>query len=194
MMLKHFARSLTATLAIVGMLCCMSGCDAENEYNISYECFFSFDTQLHNATILRNAVNPMTTGVFAMVSCGQKNGVRTVSIQLNDGTLSEDIAITTARENYTTWVLGANNGLIVGNSSLGNGLFAFDRQCPNCISNYNLYKYPLQWTNNGHWVHCASCQRKYDLNNNGYIVEGEKGLKLIRYKANFDGTVLVVHN
>jgi len=172
----------------------LSGCEADNEYNMNYQCYFTFDTQLHNTTLLRNALNPMAPGIYALVSSAPVNGVRTVHIELNDGKNTEDIAITTARENYTTWVLGTNNAIIVGYSSLGNGLYAFDRQCPNCISDYNLYKYPLSWNNNGQWVQCGKCHRKYDLNNNGFIVEGDKGSKLVRYRANYDGTILSVFN
>jgi hypothetical protein len=32
------------------------------------------------------------------------------------------------------------------------------------------------------------------MNNNGFINEGEKGLKLTRYHAYYDGTVLTVKN
>lgn len=185
---------LKAVILSAAVALLLSGCEADNEYNISYQCRFTFDTQLHNTTLLRNALNPMAPGIYALVSCAPVGGVRTVHIELNDGKNAEDIAITTARENYTTWVLGTNNAIIVGYSSLGNGLYAFDRQCPNCIADYNLYKYPLVWANNGQWLQCGKCHRKYDLNNNGYIVEGDKGSKLIRYRANYDGTMLSVFN
>ena len=191
---KCFSHALGIMLASIVAAFSLSSCDSENEYNINYECFFSFDTQLHNTSLLLNALNPLAPGIFAQVSYGLNNGVRTISVELNDGKHTELTPITTARENYTTWVLGTNSALIIGFSSLGNGLYAFDRQCPNCIASYNLYKYPLTWTNNGQWVECKSCKRKYDLNNSGFIVEGDKGSKLIRYKANYDGTMLTVFN
>lgn len=168
--------------------------DADNEYDINNACYFSFDTQLHNTSIVTHALNPLASGIFVGVSVQTKNGVLAVNAELNDGKTQEQTLITTARENYMNYILGAANGLVIGYSSLGNGLFAFDRQCPNCIQDYALYKYQLQWNNNGQWLACGTCKRKYDLNNNGFIVEGDKGHKLIRYKAYYDGAVLMVKN
>ena len=184
--------SAVASLVLAMLVLC--GCDADNEYDVSHRCFFSFDTNLHNTSLVRNALNPLASGVFVLVYTTQKSGITVVNTQLNDGKTSGEDYITTAKENYTAYILGTNNGLIIGHSSLGNGLFAFDRQCPNCISDYNLYKYPLNWTNNGQWVKCNKCQRTYDLNNFGVIIEGDKGSKLIRYKASYDGSLLNVRN
>ena len=190
----------------VGRICCavcmallsmlsLSGCDADNEYDISHRCFFTFDTSLHNTSLVRNALNPLASGTFVLVYTTQKSGVTVVNAQLSDGkTTSQDNITTAIEKDYTAYILGTNNGLIIGYSSLGNGLFAFDRQCPNCISDYNRYNYPLHWDNNGQWVKCSQCQRTYDLNNFGVIIHGEKGSKLIRYKAFFDGTRLTVRN
>lgn len=172
----------------------LTSCDADNEYDTSHACYFTFDTQLHNTSIIRNALNPLSPGIFALVSANPQNGIIVVSAQLNDGKTNEQTNITTARENYISYVLGMANGLVIGYSSLGNGLFAYDRQCPNCTADYNLYKYALNWANNGQWLKCGMCQRTYDLNNSGFIIEGDKGSKLVRYKAYYDGNVLTVRN
>lgn len=171
-------------------------CSDDNEFNAEYQCYFTFDTNIHNTSILRNALNSLAPGTFAYVSTTLKNGgVRYVSISLNDGKNNEETAITTAEETRRSYILGINNGLIIGYGSLSNGtLYAFDHQCPNCVREYALYKYPLNWTNNGNWVICKNCQRTYDLNNGGFIVEGEKGSKLIRYRINYNGNILIVHN
>ena len=182
---------LTALLFSAALL---FSCDADNEYDTDHRCFFTFDTSLHITSFIKNALNPLAPGIFVWVYTSQKSGVMVVNAQLNDGKTSSADNITSAKENYTTYILGMNNGLFIGYSSLGNGLFAFDRQCPNCVSDYNLYKYPLTWANNGQWVRCGQCQRTYDLNNFGVIIDGEKGKKLIRYQANYNGTVLTVRN
>lgn len=189
---------------LMPLCCCMvlsllftlslTGCDADNEYDVDHRCFFNFDTNLHNTSIIRHALNPLSSGIFVWVYTSQKSGIIVVNTQLNDGVTSGQDNITTAKENYSSYILGTNNGLLIGYSSLGNGLFAFDRQCPNCIKDYNLYKYALSWANNGQWVKCANCKRVYDLNNFGVVVEGDKGSKLIRYKAFYDGTLLTVRN
>jgi hypothetical protein len=176
------------------LLLTLVSCDADHEYDTSHQCYFTFDTQLHNTSIIRNALNPLASGIFAWVYTTPSNGITVVNTQLNDGKTNGKDNITTAKESYQSYILGMSNGLLLGYSSLGNGLFAFDRQCPNCTADYNLYKYPLTWTNNGQWVECKSCHRKYDLNNYGFIVEGDKGSKLIRYKAYYDGNVLTVRN
>ena len=189
-MLHTIIRRLSLCLLV---LLCSCG-ETENEYDTSNACFFTFDTQLHNTSIIRHALNPLASGIFVLVTTEMKSGVVAVNAELNDGKTHEQTLVTTARENYVSYVLGAANGLIIGYSSLGNGLYAFDRQCPNCVHDFALYKYPLTWSNNGQWLECNNCKRKYDLNNNGFINEGEKGLKLTRYHAYYDGTVLTVKN
>ena len=106
---------------------------------------------------------------------------------------TDDVAITTASEVRTVCELGANNGLVIGCSTLYEGqLYAFDRQCPNCANNGTLKA--MQWENNGLWLKCPKCERVYDLNNNGFIVKGESGDKLMRYRASYDGKVLLITN
>ena len=52
----------------------------------------------------------------------------------------------------------------------------------------------LQWENSGLWLKCPQCERVYDLNNNGFIVKGEGGRKLMRYKASYYNDILEVWN
>lgn len=175
-----------------------TSCTEDAEYTTEYQCFFIYDLNLHNTSIINNAVNPVSLGVFARVSSIPKNGMRCIVSELNDGKTKEQEMITTERELRQTCILGCANGIYVGNSSLGGGLYAFDAQCPNCVKQFNLYKYPLSWDSNGSWVKCNNCGRKYDLNNNGFIVEGGKGQHLFRYKAYYTstpyGNVLNVRN
>ena len=184
--------SLLLSTVIAGGMLCSCAAD-ENEYTKDYQCYFVFDTSVHNTSLINNCVNPLSSGVFCMVSQTPKNGVRYINVQLNDGKTNESVAITTEIETRQSCILGASNGLVIGCSTLNDAkLYAYDRQCPNCLQNY-LYK-PLQWTNNGQWLTCTTCNRCYDLNNSGYVVSGDAGVKLLRYPATYTGTTLVVRN
>ena len=172
----------------------MAACSADgNEYTREYQCYFTFDTQIHNTSVINSCINPLSSGMFCMVWHHTADGVRHIDIQLNDGKTSEDVAITTAAEMRQSCIMGASNGLIIGCSTLNNGgLYAFDRQCPNCL--HDGINKPLQWANNGLWVKCPRCNRSYDLNNSGFVVDGDGGNKLLRYRAAYTGAILIVNN
>jgi len=182
----------TLFCALAGLLLLCSCSDNENEYSLDYRCYFLFDAEVHNVSVIKNALNPLASGIFVYVTTERRNGVRYVLSELNDGKTKGEDALTTEKESRITYALGAYNGLIIGYSSLGNGLYAFDHQCPNCMAESNLYRYPLTWTNNGQWVYCKNCKRSYDLNNNGY--PNSDGMKLIRYRAEYNGSILIIHN
>ena len=105
---------------------------------------------------------------------------------------TEDVVLTTEKENRYPCTLGANNGLVIGCSMLDNQLYVFDRICPNCEKT-GLFK-ALQWENSGLWLKCPQSERAYDLNNHGFIVKGEKGDKLMRYRVSYGNNVLMVGN
>ena len=46
---------------------------------------------------------------------------------------------------------------------------------------------------NGHAV-CDRCHRTYDMNNEGLIVKGDKGRKLIRYRVSYVSNTLAINN
>lgn len=173
----------------------MAACSAdEYEYCADYQCYLVFDTQLHLATPLDNALNPLSPGIFCQVRQEPKNGIRNLRLEIY-GSEAKYEKITTAEELRRDCRLGASNGIVVGFSSLSQQLYAFDLQCPNCLKdNYPYTKYALSWANNGQWLKCSHCHRSYDLNNNGYVVDGDGGLKLLRYRASYGGKVLSVHN
>ena len=178
----------------VGLVCLiLFSCVTDNfEYEKKYQCYFTFDCGIHQGTTLQNCLNPISPGVFCMVWSQYSGGVNHIQIQLYNKQ-AEDVAITTDIERRRSCVLGANNGLVIGCSTLYEGqLYAFDRQCPNCANNGTLKA--MQWENNGLWLKCPKCERVYDLNNNGFIVKGESGDKLMRYRASYDGKVLLITN
>ena len=177
------------TAACVTMAMLLASCNGESEYSSQHECYFLFDT---STSIIKNALNPLAPGIFARITQSQQNGIPCIEIQLNDGISKDTTKITTAKETQRKYVLGIYNGIIVGYSRLGNGLYAFDNLCPNC---YNTGRYQqLSWDNNRTRVKCSKCQRTYDLNNGGIIATGEQGAKLIRYMAQYTGSVLFIHN
>ena len=177
---------------LLGFLFFSSCSTDEFEYEKKYPCYFAFDSRMHVSTSLQSCLNPMSPGLFCMVWMQKTGGIRHVQIQLYNGQ-TEDVILSTEIENRRPCTLGASNGLVIGCSSLNNGqLYAFDRICPNCEKT-SLFK-TLQWENSGLWLKCPQCERAYDLNNNGFIVKGESGDKLMRYRASYDGAILVVGN
>ena len=101
----------------------------------------------------------------------------------------EDNVIGTEIEKRTACVLGASNsiGIIVGMTNF-NGLWAYDRSCPNCAS-----LQAMDWTGNRQQVACPKCKRTYDLET-GNIIDGAPGEALLRYFCSFDGTILHAWN
>ena len=66
--------------------------------------------------------------------------------------------------------------------------YAYDLECPNCFDPQALplKSKPLQLLAGGIAV-CRVCNRRYNLNNSGVIVQGERGRKLTRYRAQTTG-------
>ena len=182
------AQFLTYALTLC-VLICMYGCTADDEFEHGYPCSFIYDMSIHNTGVVYSVVR--SPGLFAFV---YKKGVNPLTIQaeLNDGKTNTPTYITTEKEKRLTWTLGAKTGLIIGLNP-SNELYAFDRQCPNCIESNVSGTFNLTWTDNGQQVYCTKCKRKYDLNNGGYPSNGG-GKKLMRYYSTFDGTVLRVWN
>lgn len=118
-------------------------------------------------------------------------GVWHIYSTLNDGrNITEDIKITTDRtegwdNRIKTHHLGANNGIIIGLSNF-QGKVAWDRQCPNCITQYGGTNYPLELNGIRQSVMCKKCKRTYSLET-GAITEGAKGEALLRYGIDYKG-------
>jgi hypothetical protein len=122
--------------------------------------------------------------------------VRHLKTTRNYDNATQDISLTTQRETQVAFYLGANDCIIIGVSSYEIGkLVAYDGQCPNCLSDYTGINYPLTWQNNGQLLHCAKCDRSYDVNS-GMRARGDAGNhdRLLTYNAIFDGTILRAWN
>ena len=177
---------------LLGFLFFSSCSTDEFEYEKKHQCYFTFDCRIHPGTSLQSCLNPMSPGLFCMVWKQEVGVTRHIQLQLYNRQ-TEDVAITTEIEARRSCILGAYNGLVIGCSTLNNGqLYAFDRICPNCEKE-GFFK-TLQWENSGLWLKCPQCERAYDLNNNGIVVKGEGGEKLMRYRASYGNNVLMVGN
>lgn len=100
-----------------------------------------------------------------------------------------DLISLTALQGYQGFILGVGGGLIIGLPMIPEMLqnesrvVCYDLCCPNCYHNDNICK---QMTLNADGTSsCSKCQRNYDLNNQGIIVEGEAGKSLFRYYVNY---------
>ena len=160
------------------MLFCLTvlaGCDAEDLISTRFPCSFYFNPKLHPGT----SISVKNLGVWHIYST------------LNDGrNITEDIKITTDRtegwdNRIKTHPLGANNGIIIGLSNF-QGKVAWDRQCPNCITQYGGTNYPLELNRIRQSVMCKKCKRTYSLDT-GAITEGAEGEALMRYGISYDG-------
>lgn len=186
------------------MLICLllAACEADNKYNTYYPCNFVFFTKNHPTSALTRAIsNP---GEFVIVRPETQQGVVHLKLAPNHGTWAEsDIdldmrtAIENERQNYSN--MGAGRGLVIGRSNFF-GLKAYDLQCPNCLKEYELARYPLQWADGGRHLECKQCKRAYDPDNDVGIVvaNGQKGDEmLIQYRyISYDEATgrLHVHN
>ena len=192
--------TLLSFLLVSSSLVSLSSCDAEDTISRKFACQFTFMTQNHAGNTLETALNGY--GTYTFVSASYQKGIWHIYSTPNDGKdKTEDIPITAANEKqYTNATnLGANNGIIMGHTNFG-GMVAYDRQCPNCISQYAGTNYPLNWyESNRQMVTCAKCHRIYNLEY-GSIEEGEKGERLMQYMISYStqatgiGKVIWVHN
>ena len=188
-------RALSSTLFFIFyflFFILFSSCEVENNISRDYRCLFAFDTSLHPIPCHLTGIlgNP---GHFCKVEASMVNGVRHLKTTRNYDGATEDITISTERERQATIILGANNSIIIGTVSYDNYLVAYDGQCPNCLKDYSGTSYPLAWKNNGLQLHCAKCDRSYDVNN-GVIASGKGGVQLLTYYARLDGAVLRAWN
>ena len=165
-------------------------CEAEAPISRKYVCHFVFSYRDHATSLLFAAAQNPGTYVYVTTKGDGKTSVRHVYVNSNDDkTPQEDNIISTDLENYSSYVLGASNniGLFIGTTNF-DGLWAYDRACPNCS---NLQA--MNFTGNRQQVICPRCQRTYELET-GAIINGDEGSSLMRYYCSFDGSILRAWN
>ena len=177
------------------LLVCMmlTACNASDSISREFRCQFIFDTTLHPLPCHLTGIVG-NNGHFCQVQTYVDNqGIRHLKTTRNYDNAKDDVALTTAREAQFSYYLGANDCIIIGTSSFDPQLIAYDGQCSNCLSDYGGYNYPLTWQNNGNQLHCAKCNRTYEINN-GTVTDGDAGRQLLRYNAIFDNGIIRAWN
>ncbi|MDO4715093.1 MAG: hypothetical protein Q4A44_02275 [Bacteroidales bacterium] len=102
----------------------------------------------------------------------------------------------TALTAYDGWYTPTGSGFIIGRSNVPTigqtelPLVAYDRACPTCYREH--ISKSLDFATYGR-VRCPRCHRFYDLNNAGYVIDGE-GEKLIRYRCRLVGHSFILGN
>ncbi len=101
-----------------------------------------------------------------------------------------DYIMRTAIQGYQGFILGLGNGLIVGLPNMPamleqeSHVICYDLCCPNCHRDYNILK-QLELDTDGTAL-CHSCNRSYDMNNQGIVARGEGGRSLYRYYVHYN--------
>ena len=150
-------------------------CEADNEYS-TWPCRFAYDNSTHQDATLASCMDVNVPGMFCMITESVRGGVKYLNFKTNHNATSS-LAETEA-EKRAEYILGLNNGIIVGfqNAVLdefGNAKFVgYDVQCPNCVSqsgNTLSPNFGVTMDDKG-IATCSKCGRKYDLNNGGLLI------------------------
>ena len=182
--------ALRGLLAIACLL--LAACSADEEYS-TQACRFSYNNMIHNDQTLASAMNSNSRGVFCMISENTRAGVHYIAFESSVGMKSEQVE--TAEEVQAKFILGMNNGIIVGFQTLNTdgangGFVGYDAQCPNCVRRENNKvnpNYRVTMETSG-IATCGKCGKKYDMNNGGIIQNGEDGDRgLDKYVASTTG-------
>ena len=107
------------------------------------------------------------------------------------------VTFTSREQNYGYFNFGRSNGFVVGHTSMISSRFpdqvvCYDIACPNCYSDLNVTRNVGLLS--GSRAQCSSCQRTYDLNELGMVVQGEPGRSLYRYSVRYSPFQLVIGN
>ena len=140
----------------------------------------------------RLAHNEANEGKFRELSLVETNPHQTWNNKSWRSYNGEDEELTVALNGYN-YVVGQNNGLIAGYSSLTfydinsventwyYKLLVYDEECPNCLGKKeNGCKLSVDFDRS--LATCPECKRVYDLNCFGVIHDGDDGKRLIRYR------------
>ena len=186
--MKIFAFLITYILLLI-----FTSCEAENEYS-TWPCRFAYDNSVHQDAALSSCMDVNVPGMFCLITESVRGGVKYLNFKTNHNMTSSQTE--TEAEKRAEYVLGLNNGIIVGfqNAVLddfGNARFvAYDVQCPNCVRQYNNRlspNYGVSMDDKG-IATCGKCGRRYDMNNGGILQNGQEGdTGLEKYAASTAG-------
>lgn len=186
--MKIFAFLITYILLLI-----FTSCEAENEYS-TWPCRFAYDNSVHQDAALSSCMDVNVPGMFCLITESVRGGVKYLNFKTNHNMTSSQTE--TEAEKRAEYILGLNNGIIVGfqNAVLddfGNARFvAYDVQCPNCVRQYNNRlspNYGVSMDDKG-IATCGKCGRRYDMNNGGILQNGQEGdTGLEKYAASTAG-------
>ena len=161
----------------------LSSCEkADNRYS-AYRAYFRYNPVSAKPNLFRACTS---LGEFCSIT--YPPGVNYV-IKSPSTSSSVDYIARTALQGYQGFVLGIGGGLIVGMPVLPEMLeqesrvVCYDLCCPNCYQDYHILKQMALYV--GGLASCSSCQRSYDLNNQGIVSKGDAGRSLFRYYVDY---------
>ena len=184
---------VTLLISHFSFLICLllASCNADSEYS-TWPCRFTYNNEIHLDPTLASAMNIDSRGVFCRIWESSMGGL-VLHFQSNQGGDATHQPVT-EMERQSNYILGLNNGIIVGFQTLNTqpygGFVAYDAQCPNCVRRENNTlnpKFPVTMSASG-IASCGTCGKKYDLNNGGLVQNGEEGdVGLQKYLATTTG-------
>ena len=161
----------------------LSSCEkADNRYS-AYRAYFRYNPVSAKPNLFRACTS---LGEFCSIT--YPPGVNYV-IKSPSTSSSVDYIARTALQGYQGFVLGIGGGLVVGMPVLPEMLeqesrvICYDLCCPNCYQDYHILKQMALYV--GGLASCSSCQRSYDLNNQGIVSKGDAGRSLFRYYVDY---------
>lgn len=161
----------------------LSSCEkADNRYS-AYRAYFRYNPVSAKPNLFRACTS---LGEFCSIT--YPPGVNYV-VKSPSTSSSVDYIARTALQGYQGFVLGIGGGLVVGMPVLPEMLeqesrvVCYDLCCPNCYQDYHILKQMALYV--GGLASCSSCQRSYDLNNQGIVSKGDAGRSLFRYYVDY---------
>ena len=173
-------KRLSHFILLTFYLLLLSSCEAEQEYS-TWPCRFAYDNSRHLDATLASCMDVNVPGMFCLITESVQGGVKYLNFKSNYNATSSQVE--TEDEKRAEYILGLNNGIIVGfqNAVLddfGRAVFvAYDVQCPNCVrqsGNTLSPNFGVSMSDKG-IATCGKCGRKYDMNNGGILQNGQKG-------------------
>lgn len=176
-------KSIITMLIVFMAISIVSSCEkADNRFS-TYYAYFKYNPVSAKPNLFRACTS---LGEFCSIT--YPPGVNYV-IKSPSTASAVDYIPRTALQGYMNFVLGLGNGLIIGMPTIPEMLAqesqvtCYDLCCPNCYHNFHILKHlNLQI---GGIAMCSSCNRNYDLNNQGIVASGDAGRSLFRYYVNY---------
>lgn len=161
----------------------LSSCEKADNCYSAYRAYFRYNPVSAKPNLFRACTS---LGEFCSIT--YPPGVNYV-IKSPSTSSSVDYIARTALQGYQGFVLGIGGGLVVGMPVLPEMLeqesrvVCYDLCCPNCYQDYHILKQMALYV--GGLASCSSCQRSYDLNNQGIVSKGDAGRSLFRYYVDY---------